>query len=253
MLGKLNLLKASWSFKSLAAKAGVIAVATTIGIANVVGSAGADLNAVAFNTGAQAINSGTLSLTLGNGNFGTASVGFGSYVAKLRPTDTISSFVDYTTGSESGWDNPTLAVAATGPLGAALGDNAILVGATNGLKVWVQTCGASTWATATTCTTGSPLSVVGTNAGAGSVLMSDLIASAQPMLNLLGDASSVNHLKYTIALPDKTETTVNGTTKRDGVGVLGSVLSAADTIQGKSVALVWTVTVNQSVGIDINE
>ena len=249
MLGKLNLLKASWSFTSLAAKVGVIAVATTIGLANVVGSAGATLDAVAYNSTAQGINSGTLSLTLGNGNYGSASVGFDSYLTKLRPTDTINRFVDYTTGSDMGWENPTLGVTATGPSGAALGDNAILVGATNGLKVWVQTCGASTWASATTCTTGSPSNVVGTGTGASSVLLSTLISGAQSMSNLVGTASAVNHLKYTISLPDKTETTVNGTTKKDGAG---NVLIAASSIQGKSVELVWTVTVAQTAGTDTN-
>jgi|FLOH01.1.fsa_nt_gi hypothetical protein len=250
MLGKLNLLKASWSLSSLTAKVGVIAVATTIGLANVVGSTGATLDAVANNTTAQGINSGTLSLTLGNGNFGaTTSVGFDSYLTKLRPTDTINRFVDYTTGSDMGWQSPTLGVTATGPSGAAIGDNAILVGATNGLKVWVQTCGASTWADATTCTTGSPQNVIGTGTGASSVLLSTLIAGAQSMNNLIGTASAVNHLKYTISLPDKTETTVNGTTKKDGGG---SVLTAANSIQGKSVELVWTVTVVQTAGTDTN-
>ena len=249
MLGKINLVKASWSLTGLAGKVAVFGVATLIGVSNVVGSAGADLNAIAFNTTAQGINSGTMSLTLGNGVFGaTTSTGFGTYVTKVRPTDTINRFVDYTTGADMGWETPTLAVAATGPSGAALGLNGILVDGTNGLKVWVQTCGASTWATATTCTTGTPANVIGTGTGASSVYLSTLIAGAQSMSNLIGTASAVNHLKYSISLPDKTETTANGNLQGTAAAPSASALS----IQGKSVELVWTVTVDQTAATDTN-
>ena len=248
MLGKINLIKATWSVTGLAGKVAFFAVASTIGVANVVGSAGADLNATAFNTSAQALDSGTLSLTLGNGNYGSASVGFGSYLTKLRPTDTINRFVDYTTGADMGWETPALTVAATGPSAAALGVNGILVDGTNGLKVWVQTCGTSTWATATTCTTGSPLNVVGTGTGASSVFLSTLIAGAQSMSNMVGTASAVNHLKYTISLPDKTETTANGNLS----GTAAAPSASAISIQGKSVELVWTVTVDQTAATDTN-
>ena len=232
----------------LAGKVAIFAVASTIGVANVVGSASADLNATAFNTTVQGLSSGTLSLTLGNGNYGSASVGFGTYLTKLRPTDTINRFVDYTTGADMGWETPTLGVVATGPSAAALGVNGILVDGTNGLKVWVQTCGTSTWATATTCTTGSPLNVVGTGAGASSVYLSTLIAGAQSMSNMVGTASAVNHLKYTISLPDKTETTANGNLS----GTAAAPSASAVSIQGKSVELVWTVTVDQTAATDTN-
>ena len=249
MLGKLNLVKAAWSMTGLAGKVAIFAVASTIGVANVVGSASADLNATAFNTTAQGISSGTLNLTLGNGVFGaTTSTGFGTYLTKVRPTDTINRFVDYTTGADMGWETPTLAVAATGPSAAALGVNGILVDGTNGLKVWVQTCGISTWATATTCTSGSPLNVVGTGAGASSVYLSTLIAGAQSMSNMVGTASAVNHLKYTISLPDKTETTANGNLSGTAAAPSASALS----IQGKSVELIWTVTVDQTAATDTN-
>jgi len=248
MLGKLNLVKSARSMSSLGGKVVFFAVATIIGVANIVGSAGADLNATAFNTSAQALDSGTLSLTLANGNYGSASVGFGSYLTKLRPTDTINRFVDYTTGADMGWETPVLQVEAKGPSAAALGLNAILVDGTNGLKVWVQTCGTSTWASATTCTTGSPLNVIGTGAGASSVYLSTLIAGAQSMSNMVGTASAVNHLKYTISLPDKTETTANGNLSGTAAAPSASALS----IQGKSVELVWTVTVDQTAATDTN-
>lgn len=188
------------------------------------------------------IESETLSLTLSNGLFsGRTSVGFATYVTKLRPTDSINRFVDYTTGADVGWSSPTLNVSATGPSTPALGVNAILVDGSNGLKVWVQTCGASAWATATTCTTGTPANVIGTGAGAFSVHLQTLIVAAQNMNNMITNASAVNHLKYTISLPNKIETTANG-------NFLGTSLPPSlspTSIQGKSVKLVWTVAVNQ--------
>ncbi len=188
------------------------------------------------------IESGTLSLTLSNGLFaGQTSVGFATYVTKLRPTDSINRFVDYTTGAGVGLRSPTLAVSATGPSTPTLGVNAILVDATHGLKVWVQTCGASTWATATTCTRGTPANVVGTGAGILSVNLQTLIAGAQNMNNMITSAAAVNHLKYTITLPNQIETTANGYFL--GTSLPPSLSPAS--IQGKSVKLVWTVAVNQ--------
>jgi len=188
------------------------------------------------------IESETLSLTLSNGLFsGRTSVGFATYVTKLRPTDSINRFVDYTTGAGVGLSSPTLNVSATGPSTPTLGVNAILVDASSGLKVWVQTCGASTWATATTCTTGAPANVIGTGGGAFSVYLQTLIVAAQNMNNMITNASAVNHLKYTISLPNKIETTANG-------NFLGTSLPPSlspTSIQGKSVKLVWTVAVNQ--------
>lgn len=193
------------------------------------------------------IESGTLRLTLSNGLFsGEFSVGFATYLTKLRPNDSINRFVNYTTGPGVSWSSPTLNVSASGPSTPELGVNAILVDASHGLKVWIQTCGASTWATATTCTAGTPANVIGTGPGIFSVYLQTLIGGAQSMSNMITTASSVNHLKFTIALPDKTETTTNGL-------FLGSNLSPAlspISIQGKSVKLIWTVAVTQSTGAD---
>jgi hypothetical protein len=150
--------------------------------------------------------------------------------------------VNYTTGADIGWSSPTLNVSATGSSTPELGVNGILVDASNGLKVWVQTCGSSTWATATTCTTGTPANVIGTGPGVLSIYLRALIDSPQSMNNMITTASSVNHLKYTISLPDKIETTENGY-------FLGSNLPPAlspISIQGKSVKLVWTVAVIRS-------
>ena len=187
----------------------------------------------------------TLRLILSNGLFsGEFSVGFATYLTKLRPTDSINRFVNYTTTTGVNWSSPTLSVSATGPSTPALGVNSILVDGTYGLKVWVQTCGASTWATATTCTTGTPANVIGTGPGVLSMYLRTLIDGPQSMRNMITTASAVNHLKYTISLPNKMETTENGY-------FLGTNLPptfSPSSIQGKSVKLVWIVVVTQSTG-----
>ena len=104
-----------------------------------------------------------------------------------------------------------------------------------------QSCGTSKWATAISCTAGTPVNVLGTGMGEFSIFLRNLITTPQSMSNLIGTASAVNHLKYTISLPEKPEVTVNGNFPGS---TLPPSLSAAS-IQGKSVKLVWTVTVSQ--------
>ncbi len=217
MLGKLNLLKASWSFTSLAAKVGVIAVATTIGLANVVGSAGATLDAVAYNTSAQSITSGNLSITLANGNGGTKTAGFTTYSGKLRPGDSLVRYVSYTQAGDLTASTPTIKIAAAV-------SNLLTTDATYGLKVWIQNCSVA-WADAGTCT--GATNVLGTGTGASSVALSTL-GSDTALSNFLLAPTNVNYLKFTISLPDKTETTTNG-------------ILPGGTIQGLTAAITWTV------------
>ena len=231
MLGKLNLLKASWSFTSLTAKVAVIAVATTIGLANVVGSAGASLDAVAFNTTAQSINTGTLSITLSAGSssgssalFGTTpSAGFDSYVPKMRPQDSFSHFVNLVTGPDMGISSPKLMITA------GSGSAAILTSGSNALRVWVQGCSVA-WSAGGTCST-TAVDLVGTTGSP--VVISSLSTATAFTGSLALTAGATNYIKYTLSLPDKTETTTNG-----------SVPSG--TIQGKTASLTWTFSANQS-------
>ncbi|CAB4715347.1 MAG: hypothetical protein F2830_04440 [Actinobacteria bacterium] len=225
MLGKFNLVKTSWSVTGLAGKVAVVGVATIIGIANVVGSAGASLNAIASNTTPQAINSGTLSLILSPGAFGAStSAGFDTYANKMRPLDSFSRFVTYTTGADMGIASPTLAVTATG--------DAIMRDATYGLRVWVQRC-TTAWATDGTCG-GLRSDLFGVS---GTPVAISTLATATAITSFNLAASGVNYLKYTISLPTKTETNTNGTIS--GFGAEG-------TIQGKAAALTWTLTADQS-------
>ena len=262
MLGKLNLLKASWSLSSLTAKVGVIALATTFGLANVVGSAGASLNATAFNTARQNITSGDLSLTLSAGS----GVGFTSAILLMKPMDTQSRFVTYTNEGDFAFATPTLAVAA---FSAGSGGVAISVGSadailttgslalTSGLRVWVQNC-ATAWTVVSTGSTSSSCSggatdVISTGSGTVTVLdravpIATLVAGAVTMTNLTATAGAVNNLRYMLYIPDKTETTVNGKTNASYANPALDPTS----IQGKSAWLTWTVTVNQPATINGN-
>ena len=134
MLGKINLVRASWSVTGLAGKVTVLGLATVIGIANVIGSAGASLNAVASNaTTATAITNGTLNLTLADGNGGTRTAGFTTAVTGMAPGDTIVRYVRYTQGANNvDALNPTLMIADSG--------STILTKDVRGLYVLVQTC-----------------------------------------------------------------------------------------------------------------
>ena len=228
MSGKLNLLKASWSFTSLAAKVGVIAVATTIGLANVVGSAGATLDAVASNAGAayKNIATGTLSLSYAPSGETGRTAGFSSNITGMKPLDTQSRFVDYTTGADMGIKSPALSITASGA-GAT-----ILTDATYGLRVSVQSCGTYTWTSSTDCASGTPATLL------ASTPLSSLIGNMTSNLSGFELAEgNVNHLKFTILLPDQAETNTNGTITFTG--------SKSETIQGKSAAITWIVTVGQ--------
>ena len=260
MLGKLNLLKASWSFTSLAAKVGVITVATTIGLANVVGSAGASLNATAFNTANQNINSGKLSLTL---SAGSASAGFGTAITGMKPLDTQTRFVDYTNDGDLAFLTPDLGITAYTSAGsggtiitAGSADAILTTGAaavTSGIRVWVQNCAAAWTFTAgsssSAATCASPSDVISTGSGTATVLnravpIATLIAagvSGTAMTNLINTPAYVNHLMYTLYIPDKTETTVNGKTN----ALYATPALDPASIQGKNAWVTWTVEVKQ--------
>ena len=234
MLGKLNLLKASWSFTSLAAKVGVIAVATTIGLANVVGSAGASLNAVASNaTTATAITNGTLSLTLADGNGSTRTAGFTTAVTGMAPGDTIVRYVRYTQGVNNvDALNPTLMIADSG--------STILTKDVRGLYVLVQTCLNAAVSVAYnndgTCSAGTETVVL------PSTPLSSL-KTANSLSNFVLSGNSTNYLKFSIMLPSgNDETNTNGTT-----AIATSRTQSITNVVSTATAVASTITFTASV------
>jgi hypothetical protein len=256
MLGKLNLVKSARPMSSLGGKVVFFAVATTIGIANIVGGAGAALNATAFNTANQNINSGKLSLTL---SAGSASAGFGTAITGMKPLDTQTRFVDYTNDGDLAFLTPTLSITAYTSSGsggtiitAGSADAILTTGAaavTSGIRVWVQNCAAAWTFTAgsssSAASCASPTDVISTGSGTATVLNRAVpIAtggSGTAMTNLINTPAYVNHLMYTLYIPDKSETTVNGKTN----ALYATPALDPASIQGKNAWVTWQVQVQQ--------
>jgi len=260
MLGKFDLLKGSWSITGFMGKAAVLGIAATIGIANIVGGAGAALNATAFNTANQNINSGKLSLTL---SAGSASAGFGTAITGMKPLDTQTRFVDYTNDGDLAFLTPTLSITAYTSSGsggtiitAGSADAILTTGAaavTSGIRVWVQNCAAAWTFTAgsssSAASCASPTDVISTGSGTATVLnravpIATLIAaggSGTAMTNLINTPAYVNHLMYTLYIPDKSETTVNGKTN----ALYATPALDPASIQGKNAWVTWQVEVKQ--------
>jgi spore coat-associated protein N len=165
----------------------------------------AGLNAVATNTTAQTVNSGTLELTYADNG-----AGFTSVAADLAPGDVVNRFVDLTNGGSL--DGKTLTLGASATPANKLSD------ATKGLQVSVRSCTVA-WDPATG-------SCAGTSAAVASGPLSGL--STTP-LSLAGNVASgaVLHYAVTLTLPDQNETVTNGSLP-------------ANTIQGLSTDITWT-------------
>lgn len=188
----------------------------------------AGLNATATNTTAQAVDSGTLKLTMANNG-----AGFGQAVTNLAPGDTVNRYVDLSNTGTLAAQNLTLRVADTV-------DSKLTTDATNGLKVTVNRCvnSATSINAAWNPTTGACAGTdsTGTTAVAGTVVA---LATAVPLATLQGatvttlvsgDVGTAPYkLQMSLVLPDQNETTVNG-----------DLAAITNTIQGKTASLTWT-------------
>jgi spore coat-associated protein N len=172
----------------------------------------AALSAQATNTTAEAVTSGTLSLTMAaNG------VGFSQAVSDLAPGDVVNRYVVLTNGNSIAAKDLTLGVVDTV-------DSKLTTDVTNGLKVSVTKCSVAWVAAAGTCAgtttpliSGVPLSTLQTTA---SSLISGTVAAG------------AHNLQLSLTLPDQTETVLNGA-------------PPAGTIQGLSASLTWTFSETQ--------
>jgi hypothetical protein len=184
----------------------------------------AGLNATAFNTSPQSITSGTLKLVMASG---TGSVGFSQGVTDMAPGDVVNRFVDLTDTGNLNAQNLTLGVADT--VGSKLTTDA-----TNGLHVTVKSCTVAWVAAAGTCAdAGGPVTVL------NNVALSSLSSAASTLVSGAITKNSAYHYEISLALPDQTETTQNGTLP---VG----------TIQGLSASLTWTFSEAQRAATTTN-
>jgi hypothetical protein len=166
----------------------------------------AGLNAVASNTTAQSVNSGTLKLTYADNG-----AGFTSVASDMAPGDVVNRFVDLTNAGSL--DSKTLTLGA-----AATPANKLSADATNGLQVNVTSCTGAWDPASGTCS--------GTTSAVASGPLSALSSSPFSLASNV-TSGAVLHYEVTLTLPDQNETVTNGALP-------------ANTIQGLSTAITWT-------------
>ena len=193
----------------------------TVGLALTGVGVFAGLSAVASNTTAETVASGTLKLTLAAA---TGSAGFTSSISNLAPGDVVNRYIDVTNGGTL--DGQALTLAASDSVGSKLSTDA-----TNGLHVTVSQC-STTWTVAS-----------GSCSGTTTVAQSNVALSAlgTPVSVVGGSvtAGTVLHLQVSVTLPNQTETTTNG-------------VLPGGTIQGLSANLTWTFTEAQRTATTTN-
>lgn len=178
----------------------------------------AALNATAFNTTAQAADSGTLRLTMTNNG-----TGFSTAVSNLAPGDVVNRYVNLVNGGTLDAAGLTLGVAD------AAAANRLTNDATSGLKVTVSSC-PTAWTPGTgvgsgTCAT-APTTLL-TSVALASLKAAPSSLSAAPI-----PAGASTFLRIALTLPDISETTINGALP-------------TNSIQGLSASLTWTFTETQ--------
>jgi len=167
------------------------------------------LNATAFNTSPQNVNSGTLSLSLANNG-----AGFSTSVANLAPGDVANRYVTLTNNGSLNAIGLSLKAVASGT-STLISDT----GTVRALVVTVRSCSVA-WVPATgVCSSGEATEISATTLGT--------FTTAQNLLNGNMNSAAVKYLQISMQLPDQSETTVNG-------------VPPTPTIQGGAVSITYT-------------
>ena len=169
------------------------------------------LNATAFNTSPQNVNSGTLSLNLSSTS---PSTGFSTSITNMAPGDVVNRYVTLTNNGTLDGINMSLQTAETGTA-TLISDT----GTAKALVLTVKSCSVA-WTQGTGTCSGTPNTEI-----AGAALGSYSVAKA--FANGTLSASAVKYLQVSLQLPDQNETTVNG-------------VQPTTTIQGGNVYITYT-------------
>ena len=192
-----------------------------LGFSVVADSVMATVNATAFNTTAQPISSGDLTVTLAAGS---GSTGFGSTFSGFVPGDSRTVYVDISQGTSAS-TNPQIQIVDTPTASATL----LTSDATRGLAVTINGC-ATAWSSGS-CSGGSFV-----------VLASTPLLTLKTITNLsagyLLTASTTNYLQFIVTLP-------NGLNETRANGAAAVVSGGTGTIQGLSANIIWTLSVQQ--------
>lgn len=184
----------------------------------------ASLNATAFNTVAQNINSGTMKLDLANNGDG-----FQQSINKIAPGDIVNRYVTLTNSGTLDGIGLALKTAQTGT--SSLITDGVSPSTTKALKLTVTSCSVP-WNTSTgTCAGTSTQEIASTTLGS---LTSNTAFSSPNMAS-----GALRYLQMQLQLPDQNETTVNGTLP-------------SNTVQGGSVSITYTFDLAQRVATTTN-
>lgn len=193
-----------------------------IGVVSVVANGGlvfALLTATAYNTTPRTVSSATLRLTLAN-----RGVGFGTNITNMAPTDTVNRYVTLTNNGTLAAINQTLTITATGT--TLLTTNAV-----KGLQASITKCSVA-WTNATGVCAGTTTVIL------ASTPLSTLIGTPITLQPTVAAANALQ-LRFSLTLPNQTETTTN------------NVLPVG-TIQGLSTTVTWTFNETQRAGTTTN-
>ena len=199
-----------------AGRIGILLAAGVGGLALITTTVYATLSAQAYNTTPTSASAGTLSLIQAdNGN------GFTTPIDKMAPGDTVYRYIKYT--NNGNLDAQDLRLSLSDSVNSVLTTDA-----TRGLNVTVTQCSVA-WTPASGACGGTSTSLgTSTAVSLKSTPMSlPVVPTAPAGANVL--AGQEIHLRFAITLPDTNETTVNG-------------VPPANTVQGKTAALTWTLT-----------
>ncbi|MGI9197552.1 MAG: TasA family protein [Candidatus Nanopelagicales bacterium] len=197
-------------------RAALLLAAGIGGLALIVTTVYATLSAQAYNATPTSTSAGTLSLIQAdNGN------GFTTPIDKMAPGDTVYRYVKYTNNGNLDAQDLKLSLADSV-------NSVLTTDATRGLSVTVTQCSVA-WTPASGACGGTSTSL-GTSTAVAlktTPLSLAVVPTTPAGANIL--AGQEINLRFAITLPDTNETTVNG-------------VPPANTVQGKTAALTWTLT-----------
>ena len=197
-------------------RAAILLFAGIGGLVLVITTVYATLSAQAYNTTPTSTTAGTLSLIQADNGHG-----FTTPIDKMAPGDTVYRYVKYTNNGNLDAQDLKLSLADSV-------NSVLTTDATRGLSVAVTQCSVA-WTPASGACGGTSTSL-GTSTAVAlktTPLSLPVVPTTPAGANTL--AGQEIHLRFAITLPDTNEVTVNG-------------VPPANTVQGKTAALTWTLT-----------
>jgi hypothetical protein len=184
----------------------------------------ASLNATAFNTVAQGVNSGTMKLELANNGDG-----FSQSISNLVPGDIVNRYVTLTNSGTVDGIGLTLKTAQTGT--ATLISDGTGSATNKALRLSVKSCSVAWDPITGVCGGTEAVELAATPIGS--------LTSATNLTSSTLATGAVRYLQMKIELPDQNETTING-------------VLPANTVQGGTVNVTYTFDLAQRLAVTKN-